>query len=128
MATNRKNVYLVKLGPKSFGNGRWRFARIKHLIWDQLLATKAEIIQSYTVFLFCVRNRRFCNLEFLFLFTFEGNIQCAKKGITSPCNALMVTNNIVLLRQKQWWNFLGKIVKTLALAKNPFNACKFIFL
>ena len=26
-----------------------------------------------------MRNRRFCNLEFLFLFTFEGNIQCAIK-------------------------------------------------
>jgi len=26
-----------------------------------------------------VRNRRFCNLEFLFLFTFEGDIQCAIK-------------------------------------------------
>ena len=31
------------------------------------------------MFSFCVRNRRFCNLEFLFLFTFEGNIQCAIK-------------------------------------------------
>ena len=26
-----------------------------------------------------MQNRRFCNLEFLFLFTFEGNIQCAIK-------------------------------------------------
>ena len=26
-----------------------------------------------------MRNRRFCDLEFLFLFTFEGNIQCAIK-------------------------------------------------
>ena len=26
-----------------------------------------------------MRNRRFRNLEFLFLFTFEGNIQCAIK-------------------------------------------------
>ena len=31
------------------------------------------------MFSFCVRNRRFCHLEFLFLFTFEGNIQCAIK-------------------------------------------------
>ena len=44
-----------------------------------MLATKAEIIQSYAVFSFCMRNRRFYNLEFLFLFTFEGNIQCAIK-------------------------------------------------
>ena len=48
MATDGDNVYFVKLGPKSFGDGRGTFARIKHLhvIWDQLLATKAEIIQS----------------------------------------------------------------------------------
>ena len=46
MAADGKNVYLVKLGPKSFGDGRRTFARIKHLIWYQLLATKAEIIQS----------------------------------------------------------------------------------
>ena len=55
------------------------FARIKNLIWDQLLATKAEIIQNLAVFSFRVRNRRFCNPEFLFLFTCEGNIQYAKK-------------------------------------------------
>ena len=46
MAAGRKNVYLVKLGPKSFGDGGRTFARIKHLIWDQLLANKAEIVQS----------------------------------------------------------------------------------
>ena len=55
------------------------FARIKNVTYDQLLATKADIIQSWAVFLFRVRNRRFCSLEFLFLFTFEGNIQCAIK-------------------------------------------------
>ena len=30
------------------------FARIKKVIWDQLLATKSEIIQSSAVFSFCV--------------------------------------------------------------------------
>ena len=44
-----------------------------------MLATKAEIIQSGAVFSFRVRKRRFCSLEFLFQFTFEGNIQCAIK-------------------------------------------------
>ena len=77
MATNGKKVCLVKLGQKSFGDGRRTFA--KHLNWDQLLATKAEIIQNLAVFSFCVQNRRFCNPEFLFLFTCEGNIQCANK-------------------------------------------------
>ena len=32
-----RNVYLVKIGP---------YARIKNVIWDLLLATKAENIQS----------------------------------------------------------------------------------
>ena len=39
---SRKSDSLVKIGP-------WTsepFARIKTVIWDQLLATKAEIIQS----------------------------------------------------------------------------------
>ena len=34
MATNGKKVYLVKLGQKSFGDGRRTFARIKHLNWE----------------------------------------------------------------------------------------------
>ena len=78
MPADEKNVYFVKLGQNSSEMGVRTFARIKHQIWDQLLSTKAEIIQSLAVFSFCVRNRRFCCLEFLFLFTFEGNIQWAK--------------------------------------------------
>ena len=42
---SRRSVYLVKIGPKSLGDVR-TFARIKKVIWDQLLGTKAEIIQS----------------------------------------------------------------------------------
>ena len=45
-AADGKTLYLFKLGPKSFSDGRRTFVKIKHLIWDQLLATKAEIIQS----------------------------------------------------------------------------------
>ena len=50
-------VYLVKVGPKSFGDGRQNFARIKKVIWDQFLATtcKAEITQSYAVISSCVK-------------------------------------------------------------------------
>ena len=70
---------MVKLGQKSLGDGRRTFVRIKDLNWDQLLATKGEIIQNLAVFSFCVRNRRFCNPVFLFLFTCNGNIQCANK-------------------------------------------------
>ena len=61
-----------------------------------------------------MRNRIFCNLEFLFLFTFEGNIQCAKKGITSPCNALTVINNIVFTSPEA---MVGKIVKSVSMRK-----------
>ena len=65
MATNGKKVYLVKLGQKSFGDGRRTFARIKHLNWDQLLATKAEIIQNRFACEtedFVIRNFCFCSL------------------------------------------------------------------
>ena len=50
MAANGKTFYFVKLGPESFGDGHRTFARIKHLIWYQLLAAKAEIIQSLAFF------------------------------------------------------------------------------
>ena len=41
------------LGQHPSAMGVRTFAIIKHLIWDQLLASKAEIIQSLTVFSFC---------------------------------------------------------------------------
>ena len=44
MAADGRKVYLVETGPKSLRDRD--FARIKKVIWDQLLATKAEIIQS----------------------------------------------------------------------------------
>ena len=40
------------LGQKSSAMGVKTFARIKHLIWDQLLATKAEVTQSLAEFRF----------------------------------------------------------------------------
>ena len=109
MAADGKNVYLVKLGLKSLADGLQDICKDKkNLIWDQRLATKAEVIQSKAVFSFCVRNGRFCNLECLFLFTFEGNIQCAKKCITSPCNALTVINNIVFSSPEAMVEFSGE--------------------
>ncbi len=45
MAEDGRNVYLVKIGPKSLEIDVRSYARIKHAIWDQLLATKAEIVQ-----------------------------------------------------------------------------------
>ena len=88
------------------------FARIKNLIWDQLLATKAEIIQNLAVFSFRVRNRRFCNPEFLFLFTCEGNIQYAKKVLRLAMEHRTVINKIVFARSNGGI-FWGKKLKLL---------------
>ena len=41
-----RSVYLVKIGSKSLSNDSRTFATMKKVIWDQLLATKAKIIQS----------------------------------------------------------------------------------
>ena len=62
----------------------------------------------------------------LFLFTFKGNIQCAKRVYIWPWDTLTVINGrSCIVRQKQWWNFLGKESWNLALAlvKNPHH-CK----
>ena len=42
-------VYLVKVGPKSFGDGHQNFARIKKVIWDQLLSPKAELSCNFVL-------------------------------------------------------------------------------
>ena len=121
MATNGKKVYLVKLGKKSFRDGRRTFARIKHLNWDQLLATKAEIIQNLAVFSFCVRNRRFCNLLFLFLFTCEGNIQCAKKVLRLAMEHRAVINKIVFTSPEAMVEFSGGKKLKLLTAVNLYS-------
>ena len=46
MAEDGRNVYLVKIGPNPSAIDVRSHARTKHVIWDQLLATKAEIVQS----------------------------------------------------------------------------------
>ena len=46
MAADGRNVYLVKIGPKSLNMDVRTYTRIKNVIWDKLLATEAEIIQS----------------------------------------------------------------------------------
>ena len=53
------------------------YARIKNLIWDQLLAIKAEIIQtSCIIFSFCVQNEIFASAFSLL----EGIINVLKKN------------------------------------------------
>ena len=76
-----------------------------------------------------MRNRRFCNLEFLFLFTFEGNIHCAIKVLRLAMeHADGDKCKIVFTSPEAMMEFSGekKLNLALALVKNPFNNCKFI--
>ena len=51
MAASQGGVFIWwKLGQNLFEIDVRTFARTKKVIWDQLLATKAEIIQSYCTF------------------------------------------------------------------------------
>ena len=54
-----------------------------------------------------MRNRRFCNLEFLFLFTFERNIQCAKKVLRLAMEYRTVINKIVFTSPEAMVEFSG---------------------
>ena len=47
---SRKNVCLLKIGARSFGNGSQVILRIQGVIWVRLLASKAEITQNRAVF------------------------------------------------------------------------------
>ena len=40
------------------------YARIKNVIWSQVLATKAEIIQTSAVLSFCLQNEIFASVHF----------------------------------------------------------------
>ena len=68
----------LKLGQNPSEIDVRSYARIKNVIWDQLLATKAEIIQSSAVFS-CLSKT---GGEFLFLFTFEDTKQGIISGIS----------------------------------------------
>ena len=89
--------------PQRWASGH---ARIKNLIWDQLLATKAEIIQSLSVFSFCVQNRKF-----LFLF-FQREYSMGSKRyyvLRQPwMNALTVINKIMFTLPEAIVEFSGE--------------------
>ena len=51
--------------------------RRKNAIWDQFWLLRLKLSRLKLHFRFA------CKMQFLLLFTFEGNIQCAKKGIKS---------------------------------------------
>ena len=71
-----------------------------------------------------VQNRRsFCNLKFLFLFTFEGNIQCAIKVLRLAMeHADGDKCKIVFTSPEAMMEFSGEKSENLALAlvKKPF--------
>ena len=56
MATGGEMFIWSKLGQNPSKMDVRTFARIKNVVWDQLLATEAEIVQSKAVFSFCVQN------------------------------------------------------------------------
>ena len=62
-------------------------------------------------------------MEFLLLFTFEGNIQWNKKGSTSgiPRNALTVINKIVFSSPEAMVEFSGEQIETSSLVKTLFE-------
>ena len=68
-----------------------------------------------------MRNRIFCNLEFLFLFTFEGNIQCAIKVLRlamehadgDKCNVFFARSNDGIFWGKKLKLSLSACQKTL---------------
>ena len=72
-----------------------------------LLRLKLSRVKLY--FRFACKTEDFCNLEFLFLFTFEGNIQCAIKVLRL---AMEHTDGdkckIVFTSPEAMRNFLGK--------------------
>ena len=72
-----------------------------------------------------MQNRTFCNLECLHCFCSlsKGIFNALKRYYVWPWNTLTVINvRSCIVGQKQWWNFLGKKVKNLALVlvKNPY--------
>ena len=54
-----------------------------------------------------MRNRIFCNPEFLFPFTCEGNIQCAKKVLRLAMEHRTVINKIVFTSPEVMVEFSG---------------------
>ena len=59
MAVDGKMLIWSNLGQNPSEMGVRKFARIKKLIWEQLLVTKDEILQSSAVFSSAFGNRRF---------------------------------------------------------------------
>ena len=55
MAGGQRKMFIYVVNPSEMDARR--FARMKNVIWDQLLATKAEIIQSEAIFSFFVQNQ-----------------------------------------------------------------------
>ena len=122
MATYGKNVYLVKLGPKSFGDGRRTFARMKHAIWGQLLATKAEIIQSKQYFHFACKTEDFVIWNFCFWSLLKGIFNVLTRYYVWVWNTLTVINKIMFTSPEAMVEFPGekKLKLSLSARQKPF--------
>ena len=113
------------------------FARVKNLIWDQLLATEAEIIQSQAVFSWlCKTEGDFVIWNFCFcLLSRSPKLMVLRPALAMECRT--VINKIVFTSPEAMVEFSGEknnisaLVKNqplgTRLVKNPFNLCKFIF-
>ena len=97
------------------------FARVKNLIWGW---NSPELSCIFVA----VQNRRwFCNLKFLFLFTFpEYLTRVLPPVLAMECPT--VIKKIVFTSPEAMVEFSGEKNKVSALVKNPFNLCKFIFI
>ena len=122
MATDGKNVYLVKLGPKSFGDGCRTFARTKHAIWGQLLATKAEIIQSKPYFRFACKTEDFVIWNFCFCSLSKGIFNVLTRCYVWAWNMLTVINKIMFTSPEAMVEFPGekRLKLSLSARQKPF--------
>ena len=76
-----RNVYLVKIGPNTVGDAHHDICKDKECNFKRtscwLLGRKLSRVKLY--FCFACETEDFVIWNFCFLFTFEGNIQCATK-------------------------------------------------
>ena len=99
----REKCLFGLLGLKSLGDGCHDICKDKDPnLGPVLLRLKLSRVKLYFRFA--------CKMKFLFRVTFEGNIQCAKKGIAwhQPWNALTVINKIVFTSPEAIATQLGK--------------------
>ena len=109
MAADGYNVYLVKLGLKSLADGRQDICKDKESIWDRLLATKAESIQSLKLyFRFACETEDFVTWNFCLYSLSRTIFNALKRYYVWPWNTLMVINKIVFTSPEAMVEFSGE--------------------